>query len=315
MKNKYKGTFIILLVIDVILLAVFLVTILIGGHNIAVLNPMGYIAHRERDLMITSVLLMLVVVLPVFILTFIVATKYRVGNTNAHYTPEWNHSKKWQLLLWVFPSIIVLILSIINWKITHQLDPHQPIISNKKPIVIQVIALQWKWLFIYPKQKLATVNYVAFPEQTPITFELTSDAPMNSFWIPNLGGQIYTMPGMVTPLHLIADTAGVYPGSTAEMSGPGFAGMRFTAKSLTQEAFDIWIASVKQSPRTLSLDEYNKLAKPSEDNPKAYYSWTEENLFNTIIMKFITPHSMDSHATGTSYPNGTPTKSMPNMQM
>jgi cytochrome o ubiquinol oxidase subunit 2 len=152
-----------------------------------------------------------------------------------------------------------------------------------------VIALDWKWLFIYPEQRIATVNYVAFPEKTPVNFQITADAPMNSFWIPQLGGQIYAMPGMSTKLHLMADRTGEFRGSSANISGEGFAGMTFTAKSDTSAGFDRWVKSIKQSPNQLSLGTYDQLAKPSQDNPPMYYSLKEHNLYDIVVMKFMEP--------------------------
>jgi cytochrome o ubiquinol oxidase subunit 2 len=157
--------------------------------------------------------------------------------------------------------------------------------SNTKPLKIQVVALQWKWLFIYPEQGIATVNFVQFPEQTPINFEITADAPMNSFWIPQLGGQIYAMPGMVAKLHLIADKEGSYRGSSANLSGKGFAGMKFIAKSSSEADFEAWVDSVRQSGPI----DYTKVAEPSEYAPAAFYSLSDDNLFNQIVMKYMVP--------------------------
>lgn len=285
MKNKYSFVVFIFLLIDVLLV----VWLLLGGHTIAVLNPKGMIAMKERNIIITSIFLMLLVAIPVLILTFWFAWKYREGNSHEQYTPDWQLNTKLEFLWWAIPGMIVLALSFITWKSTHELDPYKPIASNLKPITIQVVALRWKWLFIYPEQHIATVNFIQFPARTPINFELTADAPMNSFWIPQLGGQIYAMSGMGTHLHLMADQPGEYRGSAAEISGKGFAGMRFIAKASSQADFDAWVQSVRKSSNMLDLSEYNKIAEPSEDNPVSLYALTEENLYNEIMMKFMVP--------------------------
>ena len=268
--------------------------IMIGSHVSPIFNPLGIIALQERNLMFLAISLMLVVVIPVFILALYVGMKYHANNTKAAYTPDWEHSSKLQFFIWGFPTVIICVLSGMVWIYAHKLDPHVALASQTKPITIQVVALRWKWLFIYPEQGIASLNYVAFPEKTPVHFELTaSDTPMNSFWIPQLGGQIYAMSGMATQTNLMADGVGEYRGSNAEISGDGFANMTFTAKSVSQSDFTTWVNSVKQSPQTLSLDTFNKLAKPNEDNKPAFYSSTEDNLYNTIVMKYM------AHPTGT----------------
>ena len=253
----------------------------------SVLDPKGTIGLQERDLMVTATLLMLTIIIPVFILLFTFARKYRAGNTKAQYTPNVDNNAIVTFVLWAIPITIIFMIAVMNWKSTHALDPYKPIISDVKPITIQVVALQWKWLFIYPEQNIATVNFIQFPENTPINFELTADAPMNSFWIPQLGGQMYAMPGMSTQLRLIANEIGDFRGSSAEMSGRGFAGMKFIAKSTSRADFDAWIQSVKQSSATLGLDEYKKLAEPSENDPAASYASVEKDLYNIVMMKFM----------------------------
>jgi cytochrome o ubiquinol oxidase subunit II len=285
MNKKYKVALIILLALAAVLLAVFFML----TKNVAVLNPKGVIALKERELMITATLMMLIVVIPVFILTFVFAWRYRANNTKTKYTPEWDHHRVIETIWWGLPFVIILILAVIAWRSSHELDPFKPLDTDQRPMTIQVVALQWKWLFIYPEQNIATVNFVQFPEQIPIHFEITADAPMNSFWIPQLGGQVYAMPGMKTQLHLIANEAGSFRGSSANLSGKGFAGMTFTAKAGSQEEFLQWVQSVKQSPNLLSLDEYNQLVEPSINNPVATYLLTAENLYDEIVMKYMMP--------------------------
>ena len=257
--------------------------------NVPVLFPKGMIGLKQRNLIVLSTLIMLIVVIPVFFLTAYIGWKYRRENSNAKYSPNWDSSHLAEIIWWGLPLIIIVFLSILTWKSSHELDPFKPIESDKKPLTIQVVALQWKWLFIYPEQKIATVNYVQFPDQTPLSFEVTSDAPMNSFWIPQLGGQIYAMPGMKSKLHLIADEPGVYRGSSANLSGKGFAGMAFTAESTTDENFDSWASSIRASSPTLDRSVYNELAKPSEKVAPQTYSLADESLFEQIVMKYMTP--------------------------
>lgn len=280
------------IVISLIILNVFLFfKILLSQGNIQLFNPQGMIAIAQKNLLITYVCLMFVIVIPVFIATAVIAWKYRSSNPKADFNPHEKQSTKAELLLWLFPTVIVLIMSWVTWDATHKLNPHDPIASDVKPLTIQVVALQWKWLFIYPEQNIATVNYLAFPEKTPLNFVLTADGPMSSFWIPQLGGQLYAMTGMSQSLHLIADHQGEFQGSNAEISGHGFATMRFPAKSVSNHEFEQWVKSVRQSPHTLTHDEYDKLAEPSENVPQLFYNSTESDLFTTIMMKFMMPPS------------------------
>jgi cytochrome o ubiquinol oxidase subunit 2 len=265
------------------------IAVLAHGHTIALLEPKGIIALQEHKLMVTATLLMLVVVLPVFALTAWIAWTYRASNTKAKYTPNWDHNSVLEFIWWAVPCSIIFILAIITWNSSHQLDPYKKIASSKPPITIQVVALPWKWLFIYPQQQIATVNYVQFPKDTPIHFVITADAPMNSFWIPQLGGQIYAMPGMSTQLNLMADGVGTYAGSSANLSGEGFAGMKFTARSSTETDFNSWVDQVRTSRNSLNQATYSALAKPSKDSPPTFYSSAQMGLYDTVIMKFMAP--------------------------
>jgi len=287
MKKSHIGIIVTLVFVIIVLF----VKILLSQGNIQFFNPQGLVALEEKKLLITYVSIMLLIVVPVIITGYFVAWKYRAGNAKAHFKPDEKHSALSEIMLWVFPTLIVIVMSVITWDATHKIDMHQSIQSNVKPLTIQVIALQWKWLFIYPEQGIATVNYVEFPEKTPLTFTLTADGPFSSFWIPQLGGQLYAMTGMSQSLHLIADTQGEFRGSNAEISGHGFAGMKFIAKSVSKNEFEHWVDSVKQSPHALTLDEYKKIAKPSEDTPPIFYSSTEGDIFTTIMMSFMLPPS------------------------
>lgn len=269
--------------------------LLSGCSQIAVLNPKGPIAADEKHLLITAVCLMLIIVVPVIILSLVIARRYRASNTKAKYTPEWSHSNLLEAIWWGIPLVIIVILATITWISAHRLDPYRPLDVNAadvkaKPITIQVVSLDWRWLFIYPDQNIATINFVEFPANAPVTFLLTSDAPMNSFQIPQLAGQIYTMPGMQTKLHLLADEPGDYNGRSVSFSGDGFYKMTFIARATASQAeFDDWVKTVKKSSQQLSGDTYKQLAAPSEDNSVQYFSSVDNNLFNNIIMKFMMP--------------------------
>ena len=269
-----------------IILATACTAFFVSTHDIIVLNPKGLIGIKEKELIITASLLMLIVVIPVFILTFFFAWRYREDNVKAKHAPDWEHNHIAEFCWWGVPLVIIIILAVITWKTSHELSPFKPLKGDKKPVSIQVVALNWKWLFIYPEEKIATVNFIQFPEKTPIQFEITADAPMNSFWIPQLGGQIYAMPAMRTKLNLIANEQGAFRGLSANMSGKGFAGMKFTAKSTSKEAFDRWVASVKEFSSPLNLEVYNQLAKPSMYHPATFYFLGQEDLFDHIIMKY-----------------------------
>lgn len=268
--------------------------IFIRQKSIAVFQPAGTIASQERDLMLIATFLMLIVVVPVFILTAVIAWRYREGNTKAKYTPEWDHSRLAESVWWGFPLLIILILSVITWQSSHSLDPFRPLASNNAPMTIQVVALQWKWLFIYPEQNIATTNLVHLPEKTPIRFEITADAPMNSFWIPQLGGQIYAMAGMSTHLHLMADKPGNYAGSSANLSGGGFADMKFIAAADSEANFKTWVNSVKQGPNTLNTYSYELIAKPNIHHSPQYYSSVKQGLYEDVIAKYMAPDNHDS---------------------
>ena len=261
-------------------------TLLLGGCNMTLLNPTGQVGLEQRNLIITATLLMLLVVVPVIVMTFLFAWKYRASNKDAIYTPKWSHSTKIEVAVWTIPVLIIIALGYITYISTHELDPYRPIESDVKPITIEVVALDWKWLFIYPEQGIATVNKIVFPAHTPINFKITSDAVMNSFFIPGLGGQIYAMAGMQTKLHLIADRNAEMDGISANYSGAGFTGMKFKAISTTQEDFDAWVSEVKKSPKQLDQAEYAALAKPSQNNPVELYSSVTPNQFQIIVDKY-----------------------------
>ncbi len=249
-----------------------------------VLDPKGAIGLAERGLMVHAVEFMLIVAIPVYFLLFFFAYKYRAGNKKSKYTPEWEHGRLEELVWWVIPLEIVLVLGALTWGSTHRLDPRRAL-EGSSPLQVQVVALDWKWLFIYPQEGIASVNYLVMPVGRPVQFSITADAPMNSFWIPQLGGQIYAMTGMVTSLNLIANEPGVYAGASANYSGEGFASMKFAAMAVPQAQFDDWAARVNAAGNMLSYTEYQELAKPGTSTP-ATYGAVGLDLFNTIVRQF-----------------------------
>lgn len=283
--------------------AMVIFTILLSGCEGGVLDPKGQIGIDEKHLIVVATLLMLIVVLPVIFMTLFFAWKYRDGREHEIYAPKWAHSKMIEIVVWLVPIVIVIILGVITWGSTHDLDPYKPIDHQATPITVEVVSLNWKWLFIYPDLGIASVNELAFPANVPVNFKITSDTAMNSFFIPQLGSQIYSMAGMATQLHLIANEAGVFEGISANYSGAGFSGMKFNAiATATPEGFDAWVAKVKLHKQQLNSDSYQILAKPSENNAVQYYSSVSEGMFNHIVMQYMhmdsamemSPHSSHS---------------------
>ncbi|MDB5166270.1 MAG: Ubiquinol oxidase subunit 2 [Candidatus Saccharibacteria bacterium] len=263
----------------------------------ALFESRGVIAHEERKLMVFTLALSLVVVIPVFALLIGIVWRYRDTNQKkARYDPTWDHNRMAETIWWLIPTAIITVLAIVTWQSTHQLDPYRPIASTVKPVKVQVVALDWKWLFIYPDERIATVNFVQLPVNTPVDFEITSAGPMNSFWIPQLAGQIYAMSGMSSQLHVMADQTGDYRGSSANLSGKGFAGMTFiTRVSSTSEYYD-WVQSAKTIESELNQGSYDALALPSQNNPETLYGYVEQNLYDTIVMKDMgSTHTTHQH--------------------
>src|SRR6266496_758610 len=291
MKKQYKLILLAVAALGVIGIGT-LAVVFISSHNLAVLNPKGTIADQQLQLMITPAGLLATIVLPVLARTFGIAWRYRAGNKKAKYSPDLAGNKWAETIWWLIPFAIIAVLAVIAWTSSHALDPYKPLVSNRKPLEVQVIALQWKWLFIYPKQHIATINYLQLPKDTPINFTITSDAPMNSFWIPQLGGQVYAMTGMSTRLHLMASQNGDYRGQSANISGEGFAGMKFTTHVSDETDFEKWIDSVQGSAGAeLTPQKYDELTKPTKDVPPAHYIFpvSSDDLYDTVVMKYMTP--------------------------
>lgn len=237
----------------------------------------------ERDLLFTAFGFMLIVVIPTFILTFLFIWRYRAANRKARYDPDWSYSGRIDAVIWLVPALIIVALGTLVWTNTHKLDPYRRLASPLPPLEVEVVAQDWKWLFIYPEQKIAVVNELAFPSGRPLSLKITSDTVMNSFFIPALGGQIYAMAGMQTRLNLLADEPGQFVGRNTQYSGKGFSDQHFEAIAMTPARFNAWLAKVRQSSDTLDETAYRVLAKPSEKHPKTYYSGVAPNLFGSII--------------------------------
>ncbi len=249
---------------------------------LGVTQPAGPIAVAERLILINATGIMLVVVLPVIVLTLAFAWRYRASNTTAVYRPDWDHSGQVELVVWAIPAMVVLLLSGVGWIGSHQLDPARRLESSVAPLRIEVASLDWKWLFIYPDQGIASVNELTIPAGTPIEFTLTSATVMNAFFIPQLGSQIYTMPHMADRLNLLADRAGDYVGFSAHFSGSGFADMRFAVHAVPAAAFPAWVRSVHAAGAPLDTPAYAALARPGTA-PAATYGSVDPDLFGRIV--------------------------------
>jgi cytochrome o ubiquinol oxidase subunit II len=254
------------------------------GCNEGVLDPQGPIAVAERQILFDSLGIMLAIVIPVILATLGVAFWFRASNTRATFRPDFVYSGRIEVLVWSIPLMTVLLVGGVAWVGAHDLDPRKPITSEVKPVTVQVVSLDWKWLFIYPEQGIASVNHLVIPVGTPISFELTSAGVMNSFFVPQLGSQIYTMAGMTTHLQLRADNAGSYPGLSAQFSGDGFADMIFKADAVSSAGFSQWVETARASGPTLDAQAYADLTKPSKAVAPFTYRVVATDLFSHIAM-------------------------------
>jgi cytochrome o ubiquinol oxidase subunit 2 len=286
-QNKLKKFLIGLIIFAVIADFVLLINYFMQGRNVALLNPQGYVAEQQLYLFIFTTVLLLIIAVPSIGAIYYMAWKYRKSETNTLYKPEKKHGKGFVFTIWAVPTFFMFVLAGVMVPATHRLVPQKVVANGAEPITIQVVSMNWKWLFIYPEQGIATVNYVKLPIDRPVTFEMTADeSPMSSFWIPNLGGQLYSMATHVNRLNLLPNTIGDFPGSSAEINGRGFAGMKFTASVTSEDDFEKWVRDVSNHPDKLTSDAYDQLLEPSEYNPVAYYSEFEDNLFAKVIQKY-----------------------------
>jgi cytochrome o ubiquinol oxidase subunit II len=274
---------------------------LLSACNHEVLNPAGDIALQQRDIIYISTALMLLIIVPVMVLIVVFAWRYRATNKDATYDPHFDHSTSLELVIWAAPLLIIICLGALTWWSTHLLDPFRPVnrISaskavdpKAKPLVVQVVSLDWKWLFIYPEQGVATVNELALPVDRPVRFDLTSANMMNTFYAPTLAGMIYTMPGMRSTLHAVLNRPGTFEGLSANYSGAGFSYMRFKLYGVDQGGFQAWVNRVKASGPALDVNRYLALAKPSEKVPALYFSGVDTDLFDRIFKRCIEPGSI-----------------------
>ncbi|MDB5653646.1 MAG: ubiquinol oxidase subunit, partial [Tardiphaga sp.] len=274
---------------------------LLSGCNAVVLHPAGDIAAQQRDLLLISTGLMLLIIIPVLALTLLFAWRYRATNAAARYEPDWDHSTQLELVIWAAPLLIIICLGAITWTGTHLLDPYRglerlsagdPVKAGTEPLQVQVVALDWKWVFIYPQLGIATVNELAAPVNRPINFQITSGTVMNSFYVPALAGQIYAMPAMQTKLHAVINNVGDYDGFSANYSGAGFSGMKFRFYGQSAGDFDKWVAKVKQTGTALDRNGYMKLEEPSENEPPRYFSSVPADLYHAALNMCVQPGKM-----------------------
>ena len=279
------------------------------GCNTVLMHPSGDIAAQQANLIIVSTILMLVIIVPVILLTVFFAWRYRKNNTSATYLPDWDHSTMLELIIWGGPLLIIIALGLITWISTHTLDPYRPlsridashpIPAGTKTLTVEVVALDWKWLFIYPELGIATVNELAAPVNVPIRFKITASSVMNSFFIPALAGQIYAMPGMETSMHAVINQPGDFDGFSANYSGAGFSDMRFKFHGMSADDFGRWVQRTKASTSVLKRADYVQLAQPTQRVPAKLYSEVDSDLFHAIVNRCVAPQSICMDATMTA---------------
>jgi cytochrome o ubiquinol oxidase subunit 2 len=285
------------------MICIALPAMLLSGCDMVLMNPMGDIAAQQRDVLILCTLWMLIIIIPVIVLTVYFAWRYRETNPDdsVPYEPDWHHSTVLELVIWAAPLIIIIALGALTWVSTHQLDPFRPISRlapgqavplDNTPLDIEVVALDWKWLFIYPELNIATVNELAAPVDRPIHFKITSSSVMNTLYVPTLAGMIYAMPGMETQLHAVINKPGEYEGFSANYSGAGFSGMRFKFHGMSKEQFAQWARDSRKSGAVLSRDEYLKLVQPSEREPVRHYAAVNDELYDAILNRCVEDNRM-----------------------
>jgi cytochrome o ubiquinol oxidase subunit 2 len=254
-----------------------------------ILDPQGPIGAADKTILIDSVAIMLAIVLPTIVAIFAFAFWFRQSNPRAHHRPDWAYSGRIELVVWSIPALTVILLGGVAWIGSHQLDPAAPVAGTGSPVRIQTVSLDWKWLFIYPDQGIATVNTLTVPVGAPLHFELTSGSVMNAFFIPQLGSMIYTMNGMVTHLELRADNEGNYQGLSSHFSGDGFPDMMFDVHVISPLAFPDWVAKTARGDQILNADSYQKLARPSVESAPPAYRLDDPRLFEAITTQKIPP--------------------------
>ncbi|MFI5411944.1 ubiquinol oxidase subunit II [Kaistia sp. UC242_56] len=260
-----------------------------GSGCIGVLNPQGPVGQAEKLILINSVAIMLTIVIPTILVTLFVAWWFRASNKKASYQPDFVYSGQIELIVWAIPILVVVLLGGIAWIGSHDLDPPKPLVASVKPLEVQVVSLDWKWLFIYPEQGIATVNQLIIPAGTPVHFELTSSSVMNAFFVPQLGGMIYTMHGMRTNLNLLANQPGEFHGLSSNYSGNGFSGMNFTVRAVAGADFPAWVETAQQSTKVLDDAAYIALSHPTQNVPPTIYKLGSPELFRSILTQKLPP--------------------------
>ncbi|MFT4241993.1 MAG: ubiquinol oxidase subunit II [Acidovorax sp.] len=282
------------------------VAALAGCSKAVVLNPAGDVAAQQGHMVVQATLLMLIIIVPVIALVLWFAWKYREANPAADedYDPDWHHSTTLELVIWTVPLLIIIALGALTWIGTHKLDPYRPLdrIAADKPLEeqstpleVQVVAMDWKWLFFYPEQGIATVNELAAPVDRPILFKLTATSTMNAFYVPDLAGMIYAMPGMQTELNAVINRPGVFPGMSSHYSGHGFSGMTFKFHGLAQADFDQWVAKARAEGQPLTKAAYLQLEKPSERDPVRRFSRVESGLYDKVLNRCVADGTVCMH--------------------
>lgn len=267
---------------------VVLAWLLVRDVQFDVLNPSGEIAIQQRNLLIFTLCLSALVVIPVYLMLGAFAWRYHEDNKKkAKYTPEWGANNWLEALWWGIPVALIGVLSVVTWQTSHALDPYRELASEQETVKVQVVALQWKWLFIYPDHGVATLNQLPVPEKAPIHFRLTADAPMSGFWIPALGSQIYAMNGMDSQLNLSADRPGDFGGYSTNINGKGYADMKFMVHSMTKQDFESWLTKAKQSSQRMNMATYDQLAKPGADTTERTYVLEDKQLYRKIMDRFM----------------------------
>lgn len=252
------------------------------------LNPKGIIAYHERKLFFDTLALMLIVVLPVIVMSFTFIYHYQVSHRVREYEPNWSHSFFLESIWWGIPCVIITVLAIMTWKKSHELDPYKSIANAGTPMVIQAIALPWKWLFIYPEQNIATINYLEIPVNRQVEFWITTDnVAMSALFVPQLGSQIYAMAGMRTRLHLLGNEPGIYDGMNTQYNGDGFSDMHFPVHVVTDDEMAQWVATMQKSDKQLTKDTYQNLLIPTEGNAPEFYTGVEPGLFDSVINLYM----------------------------
>jgi len=262
--------------------AIFFAGAMLASCHEGVLDPHGPVGHTERLILLDATVIMLAVVVPVIVLTLVFAWWFRAGNQRSSYRPDWEYSGKIELIVWSIPALVIVFLGGIAWIGSHELEPSQPLESSAPALEVEVVSLDWRWLFIYPHEQIATVNHLVVPTGVPVHFRLTSISVMNSFFIPQLGSQIYTMTGMTTQLNLQADQAGTYEGLSAQFSGPGFSDMRFSVVAVQSADFTRWVAEVRAHGGVLDRASFTQLARPATGGDELTWGLVAEDPFEMV---------------------------------